>query len=488
MVMKVHTFIAIKYSSQLYRDNNYYSLCFETLVRQKRQKMNFISRLLSSSLAFLSGLASLGQYRAFLLLSVMFTINFLHGGTVKSLGVYLQYIKLELKNSTATALGFAFGVPSALTYIMAPIAIYLSRRFGFRLCMMSGALLLTIGWSVTSFFGTTVFYILVSFTIVGLGAGFLVVPSNVAIVPHFNKNLAFANSIGNSGQVLGIMIMPPLAEFLNDIYGWRGSILILSGLVFHICAIVALLRPTVFNISKYDAATKSNYENIPESKFKHVILSEENDISERSELLHNENKNQYGPALVKIHVAIFALLGLSVLTWAVFLVPHAVDSGIPMKWAVYLSSAGGIGGLIGQIHLGPIVDRKWMTSSQVYLYMTILNILAIVCDYLIPMYSIKLLAAFIGGFTLLGRGALRVPMAAEIRESLDTVLSYSFFFYGVACLPGTTLAGWIHDVTGSYQHSILFIGFVEFISSMLVITSMVLSAHVKKQENWTTPE
>ena len=47
----------------------------------------------------------------------MFIINFLHGGTVKSLGVYTEHIEMDMQ-STGTALGFAFGVPTALTYIM----------------------------------------------------------------------------------------------------------------------------------------------------------------------------------------------------------------------------------------------------------------------------------------------------------------------------------------------------------------------------------
>ncbi len=174
----------------------------------------------------------------------------------------------------------------------------------------------------------------------GVGAGLLVVPSNVAMIPHFAKKLAFANAVGNSGVVFGFMMLPPVAEFLTGIYGWRGSVLIFSAILFHLCALAALLRPDLFHHSEFPTEPDESKTGVQHTQMFEGI---DYDDDERRELICDSNRNKYEHLLVRLHVALFTLLGLSVITWALFLVPHAVDSGMPLTKAVFLSSAGGVG-------------------------------------------------------------------------------------------------------------------------------------------------
>lgn len=263
------------------------------------------------------------------------------------------------------------------------------------------------------------------------------------IIPYFNKNLAMANALGQSGILFGFMIMPPVSNTLTDIYTWRGSLLILSSVVFHTNAMAALVRP-----------------HRPSSSVNKLISSDHDSNHRSYQQFNNSSDSIFCCETIKrsilanlqifidqpmfvIHTCIFCLLGISLLAWTIFLVPHAVDSNIPMERAVFLSTIGGLGGIIGTLHAGQIIDRHWLKSSQAYFCFTILNIFAVVGDFFIPSLPMKIVSSLIGGFSLFGRGALRLPMVNDLFDDWRRAvgLGASYFFYGLACLIGTTIPG-----------------------------------------------
>ena len=74
-------------------------------------------------------------------------------------------------------------------------------------------------------------------------------PSILAVNFYFEKKRAFANGITQSGSGIGTFLYSPLTEYLLGIYGWKGTMLILSGLVLNCVACSALYIP-VRNRSK----------------------------------------------------------------------------------------------------------------------------------------------------------------------------------------------------------------------------------------------
>ena len=266
------------------------------------------------------------------------------------------------------------------------------------------------------------------------------------IIPYFDKNLAMANAFGQSGTLFGLMIMPPLSKSLTDFYTWRGSLLILSSIVFHTSAMAALVRPhdPSSSVNELSNSISTDRDSIHRS---YQRLSNSSDgilcceTIQRS-ILANLQVFIDQPMFL-IHTCIFSLLGVSLLAWTIFLVPHAVDSNIPMDKAVFLSTIGGVGGIIGTLHAGQIIDRHWLTSSQAYFCFTIANILAVIGDFFAPSLPMKIVSSLVGGFSLFGRGALRLPMVNDLFDDSRRAvgLGASYFFYGLACLIGTTIPG-----------------------------------------------
>ena len=48
------------------------------------------------------------------------------------------------------------------------------------------------------------------------------------------------------GTGIGTLIFPPITQYMLDHYGFRGSILILGGVILNLCVCGALLRPLAF--------------------------------------------------------------------------------------------------------------------------------------------------------------------------------------------------------------------------------------------------
>lgn len=60
---------------------------------------------------------------------------------------------------------------------------------------------------------------------------------------YFVRRRAFASAFSSTGTALGLSILPLLANFLLGQFGWRGSFLVLGGVVLNCCVCGAVMRP-----------------------------------------------------------------------------------------------------------------------------------------------------------------------------------------------------------------------------------------------------
>lgn len=64
---------------------------------------------------------------------------------------------------------------------------------------------------------------------------------------YFDKRRAMATGIAVCGSGIGTFVFAPLVTALNDEYGWRGTTLILAGIMFNCIACGAVYRPLEAN-------------------------------------------------------------------------------------------------------------------------------------------------------------------------------------------------------------------------------------------------
>lgn len=68
-------------------------------------------------------------------------------------------------------------------------------------------------------------------------------PANVIVQLHFNKNRGLAHCIGWLGFSIGFMISPGLTEALIHQYSWKGTTLLLGGILLHRMPLTLTFQP-----------------------------------------------------------------------------------------------------------------------------------------------------------------------------------------------------------------------------------------------------
>lgn len=72
------------------------------------------------------------------------------------------------------------------------------------------------------------------------------IPALLIVGFYFEQRRALANGIANSGSGVGTFLYAPLCRYLQDMYTWRGALLILAGLLLNCLVCAALFRPVQY--------------------------------------------------------------------------------------------------------------------------------------------------------------------------------------------------------------------------------------------------
>lgn len=116
-------------------------------------------------------------------------------------------------------------------------------RWGCRLTTIAGAILAA-ACMVVSFWAKNVLTLCFSIGIgTGLGFGLIYLPAIVSVTMYFEKKRSLATGIAVCGSGFGTFIFAPIISKLMEQFGWRGSMLILAGVVLLCVLFGALFRP-----------------------------------------------------------------------------------------------------------------------------------------------------------------------------------------------------------------------------------------------------
>lgn len=79
----------------------------------------------------------------------------------------------------------------------------------------------------------------------GVGFGFMYIPAIVIVGYYFDKRRALATGIAVCGSGIGTVVLAPVATILLDLFSWRGTNIILAGIILHGMFFGALYRPLI---------------------------------------------------------------------------------------------------------------------------------------------------------------------------------------------------------------------------------------------------
>lgn len=171
-----------------------------------------------------------------------FFIHVITDGMTYSFGIFykkfLDYFG-EGKGYTALIVSLLVGV----TLCSGPISSSFVNKYGCRAVTIAGAMLAAVCLIVSAFANNVLTLIFTIGIGTGLGLGLIYLPAIVSVTMYFEKYRSLATGIAVCGSGFGTFIFAPLTDGLITNYGWRGGILIISGIVLNCMIFGALFRP-----------------------------------------------------------------------------------------------------------------------------------------------------------------------------------------------------------------------------------------------------
>ena len=394
---------------------------------------------------------------------VAFCIDFVAVGFFfYSYGVFFKAIAEDFGGSR---LGVAIGltVTNAVGAIAAPYVGRALDKYPLRNVMGIGAIFMAVGFLGLSFVQNELQFYLVLGLFIGFGASSMGNLATSKLVTNwFDRRRGMALGIAAAGVSLSGVIMPYVSAELIENFGWRQGFLAFSGFTFLIVVPLIFrlvisrpedvgLRPDgAMPLRGADGAIQPLPERIQARKLRMMELFKQ----------HN----------FRVIVVTFSVLFCCMNTTLTHMIPRLTDYGYTLVQASLVMSVCAGLGVAGKLSFGWLSDR--MSVRRV---MAIIIVSQFIGQYLIFTsvdYVMICLGAALFGY---GVGGV-VPMHGAVtgktfgRERFGAVLGLMRPAMFPIQILGVPFAGWVFDVTGSYDlafQAILVLYFVAALSLSL---------------------
>uniref|UniRef100_A0A8C2PVL5 Solute carrier family 16 member 5b n=1 Tax=Cyprinus carpio TaxID=7962 RepID=A0A8C2PVL5_CYPCA len=158
------------------------------------------------------------------------------------IGIFYTDLQNDFQASN-TETSWVPAIMMAVLHACGPICSVLVECLGCRATIIIGGILSGLGMAASSFAQTLVELYITAGIITGMGFSLSFQPSITMVGHYFVRRRAFANALSSTGTALGLSTLPLLANYLLSSFGWRGSFLVLGGVLLNCCVCGAVMRP-----------------------------------------------------------------------------------------------------------------------------------------------------------------------------------------------------------------------------------------------------
>ncbi|CAC5416889.1 unnamed protein product [Mytilus coruscus] len=398
---------------------------------------------------------------AWIILIASFTEHFIVGFSMYAIGLF-HIAFLNKFNATVSLTSWIGAVFLSLQGLSGPLASFCIGRWGCRVTMIMGSLLLTLSVVITAFVQHIILAFLFFGVLAGLGVGLMYSTGYIVLAFNFEKQRNIATGIAVAGCGIGPFVLSPIYQMIHHEYGYNGFFLLFGGLSFNACVVGAVLRPSRLEVSSRIARTKKR---TFDKKCCECDLTVVKNIPLLCVCISGVFLN-VGIFLVYLHFPTYAMENSS--------------TEIEVSW--YLSIAG-ISSCVGRVLLGMATNSEDVSEDIVYFGTysilggaTILLPLFIKFHYAKIFYSILLGAISGNCYVVINTIVLRLTGPNHVAQGTGYVMAY----IGVGTLIGPPLAGFIIDNGGSYAESFVIAGLSLIFGAFIELCSVCFKTDTYK--------
>jgi len=348
-------------------------------------------------------------------------------GAMFSLAVYLQPMSAETgwsRTGISSAMTLDFLVMGAAGFAWGTI----SDRFGPRLVVLAGAVLLGLGLVLASRATSLIQFQLTYGLLVGFATGAFFAPMIAAVTAWFEDNRSLAVSLVSAGMGVAPMTISPFARWLISTYDWRTAMMTIGIVAW------ALLIPAALVVRRAPSLTPGATTG-PAAATGDVAMS--------------AGEAFRSPQFIVLASAFF--LCCAAHSGPIFhMVSYAIGCGIAPLAAVSIYSVEGLSGLGGRLLLGLLADR--FGAKRVLVAGLLVQSFAIASYLMVSQLGEFYALSVIFGTAYGGVMPLYAVIAREYfpLRIMGTVIGASSLVASLGMALGPAVGGWIYDTTGSY--------------------------------------
>jgi MFS family permease len=279
------------------------------------------------------------------------------------------------------------------------------------------------------------FYIFYGF-IIGAGLGGSFVPLVSTVARWFVRRRSMMTGVTVAGIGAGALLLPPLANWLIEGYGWRRSYLIMGVIVLLVviaCAWFLRRDPAQRGERPYGAT---------DSPVDVTGISDAQGFTLRQAVVTSQ--------FWMFYFMLFCF-GFNAFSFTVHFVPHVTDLGISASNAALIVSITGGVSIMGSLFMGSWADRIGnRLAFAIAFFGLVIYYVGLITAY---QFWVLLLLAAISSFTTGGAGASESPLAASLFGLKAHGLIYGVAGTGftIGAGIGPLLTGYIYDANGDYN-------------------------------------
>ncbi|XP_067856137.1 monocarboxylate transporter 2-like [Heptranchias perlo] len=407
----------------------------------------------------------------------------------KAITVYFKEIQ-EIFDTSYSQIAWISSMTLAVMYAGGPLSSILVNKYGSRPVMMGGGLLCSIGMIAASFCENALGLFMCVGCIAGLGLAFNLQPALTMIGKYFYKKRPIANGLAMAGSPVFLSTLAPLNQYLVNIFGWRGSFLILGGILLNCCVAGSLMKP----VQPTKPTVKKDAE---------VGALQYDDICDVGEALLMKKKKKKRPSVFEIihehldlslfrHRGFLVYLSGNVIMFfgffspIVFLAPYAKHMGIDEYSAAFLLSILAFVDMFARPSMGLLANSRWVRPRIQY-FLSFAVFFNGFCHIMCPLASdftgLVIYASFFGfAFGMVGAVLFETLMDLVGAKRFSNALGLVTIVECGPVLLGPPLGGLLVDLTQDYRCMYFVCGSIVILASIYLFIGNFINYRLLEKE------